>query len=81
MLVLETLAYIGRNRRSNECVLEKLIELTEDEQAALSATTGDCCRQLRSDMQANGITIDTHTWSNSTLAVDTPGFLLSCMPI
>ena len=74
MLVLETLAYIGRNRRSNECVIEKLIELTEDEQTALLARTGDCCRQLRSDLQANGITVDTDTWFNSTPAVDAPGF-------
>lgn len=74
MRVLETFNYIGRNRRSDVCVIEKLIELTADEQAMLSARAEDYCMQLGIALQSNGIEADTVLLSSSTLAGDAAGF-------
>ena len=73
MQVLETIHYIGRNRRSDVCVIENLIELTTDEQEALSARAEDYCRQLTTVLHANGIEADTEFLYNSELANDAIG--------
>ena len=73
MQVLETIHYIGRNRRSDVCVIEKLIELTTVEQEALSARAKDYCKQLTAALQANGIEVDTELLSDSKLADDAIG--------
>jgi len=73
MQVLETIHYIGRNRRSDVCMIEKLIELTTVEQEALSARAEDYRRQLAAVLQANGIEVDTGLLFNSKLADDAIG--------
>ena len=73
MQVLESFTYIGPNRRADECVIEKLIELTTAEREALSARAADYCGQLRAALQTNGIPANLDALSNSTLVGDTPG--------
>ncbi len=74
MQVLEILNYIGRNRRSDKCVIESHIELATEEQAALSARAGDYCKQLRAALQTSGVALSSDALSSSTPAVDAPGF-------
>ncbi len=74
MQVLETLTYIGRNRRSDECVIENQIELETGECEALLAKAGYYRRQLSDVLQSNGIPVDSNLLSNNALAGDAAGF-------
>lgn len=55
MQVLETLSYLGRNRRAEVCVIETLIELTPEEQQAIPAGAHGYCSELNSILIGNGI--------------------------
>ena len=73
MQVLETFTYIGRNRRSDQCVIEHLIELAADELEALSKDAGDHSRQLRSVLQASGISLHTELFTDNPQTGDGAG--------
>jgi len=57
MQVLETLSYLGRNRRAEVCVIETHIELTPAEQQAIPAGVDGYCRRLESTLSGNGISV------------------------
>ena len=77
MQILETLTYIGRNRRSEQCVIENLVELTTAEQEAISAKAENYCKQLKSALQSNGIPVGTDVLSYSLMEGDALGFFAS----
>jgi len=70
MLVLETLSYLDRNRRADVCVIETLIELTAEEERAISAGARDYCRQLESAFRTDGILIDADLLSTTELKAE-----------
>jgi UDP-N-acetylmuramyl tripeptide synthase len=74
MQVLETLTYIGRNRRSDVCVIETLLELSTGEQEALSVQATDYCRRLNAVLQTVDIQVETSILSNGNKAADAAGF-------
>jgi UDP-N-acetylmuramyl tripeptide synthase len=74
MQVLESLTYIGRNRRHVGCVIENLIELAKNECEEVSAKAEKYCRQLQSTLQVHGIPLDTNFLSSNPMAVDAVAF-------
>lgn len=70
MLVLETLSYLDRNRRADVCVIETLIELTAEEERAISAGAEGYCRQLDSALHTDGILVDTDILSATVVKAE-----------
>jgi len=71
MQVLETLSYLGRNRRADVCAIEIVIELTADEQDAISTDAEEYCRQLDSALRIDGVSTGMDLLSTAGLKADT----------
>jgi len=68
--VLETLSYLDRNRRADVCAIETVIELTTEEEQAISAAAEDYCRQLDSALRTEGVSIDSDLLSATVSKAD-----------
>lgn len=55
MKIIESLAYIGPNRRANVCLIENLLELSIAEQQCISANAADYASRMLEILQAGGV--------------------------